>query len=56
VIDLATTNVASLFGLDDEARAAALGDLVAYHGGDIFDLSAKPIGAVSASRGVVDIF
>ncbi|KAH7098231.1 composite domain of metallo-dependent hydrolase [Auriculariales sp. MPI-PUGE-AT-0066] len=56
VIKLGTTNVASILGLDDDAAFAAAGDLVAYHGGDIFDLSARPVGAVSAARGIVDLF
>ncbi|EJD37990.1 composite domain of metallo-dependent hydrolase [Auricularia subglabra TFB-10046 SS5] len=53
VIALATSNAASLLGLED---ALSTGDMVVYRGGDIFELSAKAVGTVSGNRGLVDIF
>jgi hypothetical protein len=38
-------------GMDDE-----MGDLVAFHGGSMFDQSSKVVGVISGSREVVDLF
>ncbi|KZV86711.1 composite domain of metallo-dependent hydrolase [Exidia glandulosa HHB12029] len=50
-VALSTSNIAALLGAEYDAT-----ELVAYHGGDIFDFSAKAVGTVSSSRGVVEIF
>lgn len=51
-VALATTNIEKALGLTSNL----LHDIVAYHGGDIFDFHSKIIGVVSAQRGAVDIF
>ncbi|QRW21792.1 carbohydrate esterase family 9 protein [Rhizoctonia solani] len=50
---LGTTNLQKLLGLEG---SELLGDLIAYHGGDCFDLASRPVAVVSAARGTVDLF
>ncbi|KAF8684214.1 Carbohydrate esterase family 9 protein [Rhizoctonia solani] len=50
---LGTTNLQKLLGLEG---SELLGDLVAYHGGDCFDLASRPVAVVSGARGTVDLF
>jgi hypothetical protein len=51
---MGTTNIEKLLGLDSSPVFEP--DLVAYHGGDIFDMSSKAVAIVSARRGIVDLF
>ncbi|CAE7231904.1 unnamed protein product [Rhizoctonia solani] len=50
---LGTTNLQKLLGLEGNDL---LGDLVAYRGGDCFDLASRPVAVVSGARAVVDLF
>ncbi|CCO35688.1 hypothetical protein BN14_09806 [Rhizoctonia solani AG-1 IB] len=50
---LGTTNLQKLLGLEGNEL---LGDLVAYHGGDCFDLASRPVAVVSSARMMVDLF
>lgn len=50
---LVTTNLEKLLGAKVAANDA---DVVAYHGGDVFDLSSKVMGVVSPRRSLVDLF
>ncbi|KAH7106018.1 hypothetical protein BKA62DRAFT_348569 [Auriculariales sp. MPI-PUGE-AT-0066] len=47
---LASTNFEKLFGIELPK------DLVAYAGGDVLSLSAKPVAIISSSKGCVDLF
>ena len=40
-----------LRGIDEET-----GDLVAFNGGNLFDLSSKAVAVISPGRGLVDLF
>ncbi|KZP01957.1 hypothetical protein FIBSPDRAFT_906291, partial [Athelia psychrophila] len=51
-IALATSNLERALGMDIYSRQ----DIVAYRGGDLFDLSSKPVAVMSADRGVVELF
>jgi hypothetical protein len=51
---LVSTDLEKLLGLrgiDEE-----IGDLVAFNGGNVFDLSSKAVAVISAGRGLVDLF
>ncbi|CAE6451909.1 unnamed protein product [Rhizoctonia solani] len=50
---LGTTNLQKLLGLEGNE---SLGDLVAYRGGDCFDLASRPVAVVSSARETVDLF
>ncbi|KAF8597515.1 hypothetical protein BDV93DRAFT_479402 [Ceratobasidium sp. AG-I] len=50
---LGTTNLQKLLGLEG---TDAVSDLVAYRGGDCFDLESKPVAVVSIARARVDLF
>lgn len=49
-IALGSSNLEVLLGVEYQH------DLVAYHGGDVFDLSSRPIAVLSPRRGFVDLF
>ncbi|KAF9569103.1 carbohydrate esterase family 9 protein [Agrocybe pediades] len=51
---LVTTNLEKLLGV--RSVEGQSGDLVVYHGGDIFDFSSKVVGVVSPSSKWVDLF
>lgn len=57
---LVTTNLERALGVDAGAkspgREAMKQELVAYKGGDVFDLESKVVGVVSAERGVIELF
>ncbi|KAF8305034.1 hypothetical protein DL93DRAFT_2172819, partial [Clavulina sp. PMI_390] len=46
---LGSSNIETLFGISPQI------DLVAYHGGDVFDLSSRPVAVLSPYRGFVDL-
>lgn len=48
-IALGSSNIETLLGLEAQE------DLVAYHGGDIFDLSSRVAAVISPKRGFVDL-
>jgi len=51
---LVSTDLEQLLGLrgvDEE-----ISDLVAFDGGNVFDLSSKVVGVISPGRGLVDLF
>ncbi|KAJ1304895.1 hypothetical protein OPQ81_006029 [Rhizoctonia solani] len=50
---LGTTNLQKLLGLEGNDL---LGDLVAYRGGDLFELASRPVAVVSSARATVDLF
>ncbi|KAH7339931.1 hypothetical protein B0J17DRAFT_570590 [Rhizoctonia solani] len=50
---LGTTNLQKLLGLEGNDL---FGDLVAYRGGDCFDLASRPVAVVSSARATVDLF
>ncbi|CUA74661.1 DNA-directed RNA polymerase II subunit RPB1-B [Rhizoctonia solani] len=50
---LGTINLQKLLGLEGNAP---FGDLVAYRGGDCFDLASRPVAVVSSARATVDLF
>ena len=54
MIELGSTNVESLLGLDSAAESG--GDLVATTGGEFFDFGAKVVGVISPRLGKVDLF
>lgn len=53
---LATTNLEKLLGVINLQGEAGTGDLVAYDGGNVFDLSSKVVAVLSPERGIVDVF
>ncbi|CAE6420173.1 unnamed protein product [Rhizoctonia solani] len=50
---LGTTNLQKLLGLEGDDLFS---DLVAYRGGDCFDLASRPVAVVSSARATVDLF
>jgi len=50
---LASTNLDKLLGIKHDSEDA---DLVAFEGGNLFDLSSKVVAVVSPQRGLVDLF
>jgi hypothetical protein len=52
---LASIDLEEALGLAS-ASLATQRDLVAYAGGDVFDVRSKVIGVISSHRGVVDLF
>jgi len=51
-IAIGTTNLEKLLGLEVKTQ----GDLVAYRGGDIFEMTSKVVAVISESRAHVDLF
>jgi len=51
---LASTNLNRIFGITNEDDS--MDDLVAYHGGDVFDMESKVVGIISPRLGRVDLF
>ncbi|KAF7984922.1 hypothetical protein HWV62_9825 [Athelia sp. TMB] len=51
-VALATSNLERALGMPVYSRQ----DIVAYRGGDLFDLSSKVVAVLSADRGTVDLF
>lgn len=52
VIAIGSTNLEKLLGLDVKTQ----GDLVAYRGGGMFEMTSKVVAVISESRGNVDLF
>lgn len=51
---LVTKNLEDLLGIRDMGEE--MSDLVAFHGGSMFDQSSKAVGVISSARGLVDLF
>ena len=50
-ISIGSTNLEKLLGLEVKSQ----GDLVAYSGGGIFDMTSKVVAVISESRGHIDL-
>jgi len=48
---LVSTNLEKLLGL-----SLPDADIVAYHGGDVFDFNSKVVGVISSSKGTVELW
>jgi len=51
-IAIGSTNLEKLLGLEVKTQ----GDLVAYRGGGIFEMTSKAVAVISESRGLIDLF